>query len=779
VAVDTVFVLHHSHVDRGYMHHPSVTEALQGSFLDHALELASNGSIRGSWTVEVFGPLLDWLENATDSSRNELRALVARGAIGLGAMPWHTTPLASRSDWAYMLSPLERLRELTGDPMRTALQHDVNGLPWGAIDFLADSGVDTLLTGVNIDHGGLPGRRHDVWRWRSRTGASLAVYTGDHYGAAQRIFRIHADRTLDDMTQGWDEYTQSAALPTDRSWIMLTATAERIPDCNGPWPLLYQRINAWNAVGGVPRIVLATPEDIRSAIRELGSIPEQSGDWTDYWNFGCGATAQATARSRAARVMLDRAMSLGSDAPTDRWHELTMRANHMLMLYAEHTWGARGTLPNPPRHDSWQQATTKVNLAAEAAGIGCTVTRVQADRWIGNPVTGRGCEAIALFNDEPCSRWMTPSIPASWLDGSWRHGLQELLAVDDEVAGSLKPWTRIAPVEVPAHSCRIMPITDIDTTPSPGFSVGSAHVTGNEYAVSWSSADGALTRCEVDGASLTSRASEFPPLHPVVETVDASGTPAELRRMQHPTDFGRIHRDLSCWQPDWPATRSMLTHLDTVACTHDAAGVHIERRWSLAPFGDGWVSVELHVSARAYEPIGVELAAYLPNGVRPFGLYLTFPMPVEAGWSASFRLLDVEARLDDEQIPGTSRDWITADSYAVQDQRRGVAIDCPSAPLIMPNGPGYGRMSRSIERSANPLVLGWVANNYWDTNFPASQPGFVRAGWWLRSIPHNGHTYSLRTSYGDQFAHPVVGYTSPGRVHALPDVHQVARKLYR
>jgi alpha-mannosidase len=35
-----------------------------------------------------------------------------------------------------------------------------------------------------------------------------------------------------------------------------------------------------------------------------------------------------------------------------------------------------------------------------------------------------------------------------------------------------------------------------------------------------------------------------------------------------------------------------------------------------------------------------------------------------------------------------------------------------------------------------PLVLGWITNNYWETNFRAHQPGGVRARYWL--LPHTG-----------------------------------------
>jgi hypothetical protein len=177
------------------------------------------------------------------------------------------------------------------------------------------------------------------------------------------------------------------------------------------------------------------------------------------------------------------------------------------------------------------------------------------------------------------------------------------------------------------------------------------------------------------------------------------------------------------------------------------------------------VAIELHLPAHPDEALAVELTASLPEESRPYSLYVSFPASVEEGWRASFRLLDVEAHLDEEQIDGTSRDWITADSYAVWDSHVGIRIDCPSVPLVMPSGFGFGRMSTRVPRAASPLVLAWVANNYWDTNFPASQPGFLAAGWWLQRIAPGDHAVSRKSSYRDMLAHPVV--VSPSDIRQL------------
>ncbi len=119
----------------------------------------------------------------------------------------------------------------------------------------------------------------------------------------------------------------------------------------------------------------------------------------------------------------------------------------------------------------------------------------------------------------------------------------------------------------------------------------------------------------------------------------------------------------------------------------------------------------------------------------PEATYLAFP----------FRLADAVARYDTgsqavvagtEQLPGACRDYFTVQGWVdFNNGQRGVRIATPENPLVQLGDFHFGHYQAtfSLERA---MLLGWVTNNYWETNFRAHQPGQVQARY--RIQPYEG-----------------------------------------
>jgi hypothetical protein len=88
-----------------------------------------------------------------------------------------------------------------------------------------------------------------------------------------------------------------------------------------------------------------------------------------------------------------------------------------------------------------------------------------------------------------------------------------------------------------------------------------------------------------------------------------------------------------------------------------------------------------------------------------------------------------------DQVPGTATDWHSLQHYfAVEDGGQTVVVASPDIPLVQVNGINTGKWQETVP-AHNGLVMSWVMNNYWFTNFPAAQGGAFTWRYRLQVLP--------------------------------------------
>jgi len=73
------------------------------------------------------------------------------------------------------------------------------------------------------------------------------------------------------------------------------------------------------------------------------------------------------------------------------------------------------------------------------------------------------------------------------------------------------------------------------------------------------------------------------------------------------------------------------------------------------------------------------------------------------------------------------RDWVAVGDWLALSGKEGcLVMGCPDAPMFQVGGFNYGRGLKSATGLNQACLVAWPMNNYWNTNFRASQPGFIR-----------------------------------------------------
>jgi hypothetical protein len=117
-----------------------------------------------------------------------------------------------------------------------------------------------------------------------------------------------------------------------------------------------------------------------------------------------------------------------------------------------------------------------------------------------------------------------------------------------------------------------------------------------------------------------------------------------------------------------------------------------------------------------------------------------------------------------DQLPGSSSDWHTVQSFvAARAPTAEIVVSTDEVPLWQLGGINLGQF-KYVAEVDRPHLYSWVLNNYWVTNFRASQEGELRWRYDVTSRPR-GPTSGL-TRFGWDNRIPLVARALPAAAEA-------------
>ena len=188
-------------------------------------------------------------------------------------------------------------------------------------------------------------------------------------------------------------------------------------------------------------------------------------------------------------------------------------------------------------------------------------------------------------------------------------------------------------------------------------------------------------------------------------------------------DLEKEKVDQHCWKTDWKAERVHDSRLVSLTVQREANSITLVRERE-AP---GVARLLQRITLRGDSPaIGLEATIDKLDCTDPEAIYFAFPLDLPEGWECRFDTAGVTIALDEEQLPGSCRGWTSVDTFvSMQAGGRAATLVCPDSTLVQAGGFGFGRLLSAVRRLPRPMLLAWPMNNYWNTNFPLSQPGTI------------------------------------------------------
>jgi alpha-mannosidase len=754
--ISTVYIANHSHTDLGFTDHQDVVVRQHLEFIDRAIELCEHTAglpdeSQYRWVCEGTGITERWLRQARDKQITRFLDCHRRGQIDVTAMQWNFTPMLSPEQMIRSLYPVATLRRDYGIEVRSAMQSDSNGIGWMFADLLPQAGIELLTMSVNPVRGGMPKPCPQAFWWEGPAGNRVLAWNGFHYLFGRSNAKLgdwrYVERFFPKFLQMLEE---DEGYPWD--FLYCQSTHPMRVDNGPPDIRMVDFVREWNEQEREPRLVFSTPSRFRDVLREKESqLPVMRGDWLDWWCDGVASSAFESGVNRENQRLLQAAETVGSWSTGPRepiaGAERLARVYELVSLYDEHTWGAFASIAAPDSVWSKSQWNYKASFAYRASGETHDIL-ARAARQVAGELAEPGPEGRFNVGD------LTPEEAYPAAD------------TNDLLVLNTLPWERDVFVSEPELRGGAAPVGVLEAFFPRGVPWGGEKPETPDRRIGVRLPAFGYAFVDMDATvqadDLRSEPSTIENAHYKVVIDPETGGISSLYDKDLQREFAGRHNGWSLGQlvhqtvdPSAPGfnPESSTPGRDVINAGWDFSQVPDFGAWNTdvrfrqdAPT-DIWIGVPVVHNGRASIVVecaieGVRMARctyWLDTRTRHLGiewhvdkehvrdaeeLFVAFPMNLG---TPAFRgdVNGVPFTPDDDQLPGTVRDWFPIRSWIdVSDDQHGVTISPIDAPLVQLGGITTARAAPALTPDG-PVVMSWALNNHWMVNFKASQGGLI------------------------------------------------------
>ncbi len=737
-----LFLVQHTHTDIGYTDLPSRINVDHLEFIDEAVQACDwtddyPEAARFRWTCEGTWAVERYLRERPPEKVARFLERVREGRIEVTAMSMNMTDLATEEVVARSFLPVARLRAL-GIPIRSAMQCDVNGYPWCLPEMLADVGVRGLAGGINHTRSTLPYAHPRAISWESPGGASVLAWRGEHYMFANMLgFRESVDKVLERMP-GYLLSLERRGYPYKSALLQM---AGYFTDNAAPCHRASDLAKEWNARFAFPEVRLATLSEALDAVRAENAAPSTRQAWPDWWADGVGSAAIETAVVREAQETLAFAETFLALARVLRPGQPDLRraaadAYLAACIYDEHTFGAAESVSRPLTINTKTQWSEKAATSHRARWIATELESAALSAWAEDAVP-EGETGIAVFNALSWDRAgpLTFRLPRGTVEEGTPFRVIDPETQEDVPVQLVRASTNYRDFEmvargVPPVGYKVYRLEAAAATAATAPAAAAAVVAADPFRVEKTSISNGLTAVELDPAR-----AAIASIRPAAGGGSIIGNAAHgfnqyvHERIVDPK--GREH----LWPPqDAYAPSAFKADTPRDAAVEPGAAGPVRRSLRMVsklavPAGE--VKVESEVSLyRGLPGVFIENRIVKPESFEPEASYFAFPFAGADGPRAEVAGgVMVPGR---DQIPGSACDWHaiqrwvrveeTAAAGAGRTGHPGAVWVTIDVPLMQFGGLNTGRWGKGLTLE-KPLLYSWAMNNYWFTNFVASQRG--------------------------------------------------------
>ncbi|MCL5104314.1 MAG: hypothetical protein M1133_09395 [Armatimonadetes bacterium] len=723
--------MQHTHVDVGYSEPQPIVLRKHAEFIAQALDYCTATDHlppgeRFTWACEVSWTVRTFLDRYPERA-DEFFRRIREGRIEVAGIYLQLTDLFTEELLECALDYAKDLARKHDFEVVTAMNDDVNGWPWGLPRMMFARGIRYFDTAINETRALGVRPRPSPFYWASPDGSRVLMWHGNGY-LDGNLLRL-GEPGAEDRVANLLSKLETSGYP--HSAVEMRISGE-FHDNAPPGLWVCDAVHNWNARYEYPRLRLCTPREWFEHLESKWPEPirEFRAGWPDWWADGNGSAVYEASLVRAAQANIltaEAAAAAGCKLDRDRLDQIKEDA----MFFCEHTWGAWCSTDDPHALESRAQWNIKSGFAYRAAVESNALVRDTIRMNFSEP--GDGPE-IVVFNPLPFLRSDVVEVvirndalggdPTMQVLGREHTEDGPALHLVDKETGkvtsvdrrptladsSRRPsqLVRFIASDVPACGFRQYRVMEGSRDAAPCTQARDLTIENEFFRLALDEKTGGISSLihHRTGRELVVRGdySLNQHIHEIIDSRNGREALSDWTGMKYDTPFCRSTPDMTICQ-----------------------GRAMPFGASLVVEGGGGEFPMLRSEIILYDDIDrIDLLNYVtkPPIDRAEAIYHAFPL----GREGATVYLDVPGavmRPGLDQVPGTATDWHSIQHYfAVEDGEWTTVVASPDVPLVQVNGINTGKWQPTLPPH-NGLVMSWVMNNYWFTNFPATQNGRV------------------------------------------------------
>ena len=739
----TIYLVQHTHTDIGYTKPQTeiLTEHLR--YIDYVLDFCDATKMypddsKFRWTCESAWAVDEWLKIRPKEQVDKFLKYVQEGRIEVTAMYFNMSELSGENSFKTFLSPVKRFQEM-GIPVKLAMQNDVNGVAWCLADYLPDLGIKFISMGSNADRAVIPFDKPTVYKWESPSGKSLLSYRSDMYHTANYWGIEKGD--MDVFTNGLFSYISSLKARGYEYPCINVQYSGYFTDNAPPSMRECDLIRAWNEHYAWPKLRSAVASEFFEEIsaKYQDELPIFRGAYPDWWTDGFGTAARETAASRKTQSdlvaiggLLSMSHMLGYEKTQEANNELR-RIHKSLLFYDEHTFGAKESIWDPLCENSQVQWAEKSSYVWEGLKSAQMLYETAAGSLQGN-LYRSDHPTLTIFN--PLC-WERSELIKVYIDFDIIPEDRKY-CIKDEQGNSLKVqelnsiregrYYMIWAENIPSLGYKTFEIEIGEELKdsNPLMELKENSVENGFYRIKFDFQKGCITSC-----------------------IDKDLN-CELVDKESQWGLGEIiYERLNNGRALYPSTRVGMKNVRLRGVQNGQIYKSIFIEGNIDGCDNSGVKLEI----RMYNDIKKIDFSYsfkrLPEFV-PSGYYVSFPF----GISNAKLAVDVPGGLmysGENQIPGSASTWNTMQNFFLaENDTIQVVVSSDEIPLVMLGDLITENAFKKEKKYEFPHVFSWVMNNYWYTNFKASQEGELKWKYTMTSLSKGSNTDVFKFSWSNR-----------------------------